>query len=190
MRGPRVNRLQRRWAIGIGGSVLLLGGFFWIARVRTHDANVGTRLVPLAAELEGIRGVYLYFGIPGADSLVAEYRDVVVKDQPADQVRAIYRELLAGPSKGRTALFPEGTDLLEAYWTERGTLYLNWNRTLTQGFRGGSSRERSLIASIVRTAGDNLPGIERVMILVEGEPAETIGGHFDVLSPLQVRDWR
>jgi len=40
------------------------------------------------------------------------------------------------------------------------------------------------------TAGENLPGIERVMILVEGEPAETIGGHFDVLSPLLVRDWR
>jgi hypothetical protein len=28
------------------------------------------------------------------------------------------------------------------------------------------------------------------MILVEGEPVETIGGHFDVLSPLSVRDWQ
>jgi hypothetical protein len=31
--------------------------------------------------------------------------------------------------------------------------------------------------------------VDRVMILVEGEPVETIGGHFDVLSPLSVRDW-
>ena len=184
-----MNRLQRRWAIGVGGSIVLLGGFFWIAHVRTNT-NIGPRLVPLASELEGIRGAYLYYGVPGADSLVSEYRDVVVKDQPADQVRAIYRELLAGPSKGHTALFPEGTELLEAYWTDRGTLYLDWNRALTSGLRAGSGRERSLIASIVRTAGDNLPGVERVMLLVEGEPAETIGGHFDVLSPLQVRDWR
>jgi spore germination protein GerM len=185
-----VNRLQRRWAIAIAGSVLVVGGFFWIARVKTHNDNAGPRIVPLAAELEGIKGAYLYFGIPGADTLVAEYRDVVVKDRPADQVRAIYRELLAGPSKGHTALFPEGTELLEAYWTDKGTLYLNWSKAMTQGFRGGSARERSLIASIVRTAGDNLPGVARVMILVEGEPAETIGGHFDVLSPLSVRDWR
>ena len=128
-----MNRLQRRWAIGIAGSVILLGGFFWIARVRTNNANLAPRLVPLAAELEGIRGAYLYFGIPGADSLVSEYRDVVVKDQPADQVRAIYRELLAGPSKGHTALFPDGTELLEAYWSDRGTLFLDWNRALTQG---------------------------------------------------------
>jgi spore germination protein GerM len=184
-----VNRLQRRWAIAIAGSIVVVGGFFWIARVRTHDQNLAPRIVPLASELEGIKGAYLYFGVPGADSLVAEYRDVVVKDRPADQVRAIYRELLAGPSKGHVALFPDGTELLEAYWTDKGTLYLDWSKALTQGFRGGTARERALIASIVRSAGENLPGVDRVMILVEGEPVETIGGHFDVLSPLSVRDW-
>ena len=185
-----MNRLNRRWLIGVLGSMAILGGFFWIARVRIQGGNQPQRLVPLASELEGIRGAYLYFGVPGADSVVSEYRDVVVKDRPADQVRAIYRELLAGPSKGHTALFPDGTELLETYWTDRGTLYLDWSRPLTQGFHGGSAREHALIASIVRTAGENLPGVERVMILVEGEPAETIGGHFDVLSPLLVRDWR
>ncbi len=185
-----MNRLQRRWAIAIAGSLIVVFGFFYIARVRTHGGDVAPRLVPLASELEGTRGVYLYFGIPGSDSLAAEYRDVVVKDRPAEQVRSIYRELLAGPSKGHTALFPDGTELLEAYWTDKGTLYLDWNRTLTQGFRGGTAREHALIASIVRTAGENLPGVDRVMILVEGEPAETIGGHFDVLSPLLVKEWQ
>lgn len=183
--------MKRRWGISVLGAILIVGGFFWLARGRQNRSeSQPSRLVPLASELEGIRGVYLYFGIPGADSLAAEYRDVVVKDRPADQVRAIYRELLAGSSKGYTSLFPEGTELLETYWTERGTLYLDWNKVITQGFRGGSARERGLIASIVRTAGENLPGVERVMILVDGEPVETIGGHFDVLSPLPVRDWR
>ncbi len=185
-----MNRLQRRWAIAIAGSLAVVIGFFTIGRMRTHDENEAPRLVPLASELEGTRGVELYFGSPGADSLSPEYRDVVVKDRPQDQVRSIYRELLAGPSREHVALFPEGTELLEAYWTDKGTLYLDWNRTLAQGFRGGSAREHALIASIVRTAGENLPGVERVMILVEGEPVETIGGHFDVLSPLPVKEWR
>jgi spore germination protein GerM len=182
--------MNRRWLLTALGAIVIVAAFFWIARGRHRASIQPSRLLPLASELEGVRGVYLYFGIPGADSLAAEYRDVVVKDRPADQVRAIYRELLAGSSKGRTNLFPEGTELLEAYWTDRGTLYLDWNKAITQGFRGGSARERALIASIVRTAGENLPGIERVMILVDGEPAETIGGHFDVLSPLPVRDWQ
>ncbi len=183
--------MKRRSAITALFAILIVAGFFWLARGRQdHSSSQPSRLVPLASELEGIRGVYLYFGIPGADSLAAEYRDVVVKDRPADQVRAIYRELLAGSSMGYTSLFPDGTELLETYWTEKGTLYLDWNKALTQGFRGGSARERGLIASIVRTAAENLPGVERVMILVDGEPAETIGGHFDVLSPLSVRDWQ
>jgi spore germination protein GerM len=148
------------------------------------------RLAPLASELEGIRGVYLYFGVPGTDSLAAEYRDVVVKDRPADRVRAIYRELIAGPTGPYESPFPQGAELRNAYYTSRGALYLDWNRALAQGFRGGSGRERQLLASIVMTAADNLPDVTQVSILIEGNPAETVGGHFDVMTPLQVAEWR
>jgi spore germination protein GerM len=183
--------MKRRWiAVGVVALVLIVAFLVSAQRRRTRDALAPGRLLPLAADLEGTRGVTLYFAAPGTDSLVAEYRDVVVKDRPADQVRAIYRELLAGPS-GRTArLFPEGTELLNTYWTERGTLYLDWNRALTVGFHGGSGRERLLLASIVRTAGENLPGVDRVAVLVEGEPLESVGGHFDTTMPLEARDWR
>ena len=148
------------------------------------------RLAPLASELEGIRGVTLYFAVPGSDSLAAEYRDVVVKDRPADRVRAIYRELLAGSSAGLESPFPTGVDLLNAYYTSRGTLYLDWNRALVQSYRGGTGRERQILGSIVLTAAENLPDVTEVALLVEGRPVETIGGHFDVMTPLQVSAWR
>jgi spore germination protein GerM len=115
---------------------------------------------------------------------------VVVKDRSADQVRAVYRELVAGPAENHVALFPEGTELVNAYLTPRGTLYLDWNRTLVTGFRGGSGRERLLLWSIVRTAAENLPEVEQVAILVDGNPVESIGGHYDVLAPLAVSEWR
>ena len=183
--------MKRRWVVTALSAILIVGGFFWLGRGRQNrSSSQPSRLLPLASELEGIRGVYLYFGIPGADSLAAEYRDVVVKDRPADQVRAIYRELVAGPSENHVALFPEGTELVNAYLTPRGTLYLDWNRTLVQGFRGGSGRERLLLGSIVRTAAENLPEVEQVAILVDGNPIETIGGHYDVLAPLAVSEWR
>jgi hypothetical protein len=183
--------VRRRWIlIGSITLVVLIGIIWFVLGPGRRGSHRPSRYSPLAAELEGVRGAFLYYGLPGSDSLVAEYRDVVVKDRPIDQVRAIYRELIAGPTGNRTTPFPEGAELLNAYWTERGTLYLDWNRTLTSAFRGGSGKERQLLASIVRTASDNLPQVQRVAILVEGSPIETIGGHFDTLLPLDVADWR
>jgi hypothetical protein len=185
-------KLTRAHWIGIV-AVVVLGGAIWawfaLGPGRGPKLSPG-RLAPLASELEGIRGVYLYYGAPGSDSLAAEYRDVVVKDRPEDQVRAIYRELVSGPTEPNEALIPSGCELINAYYTPRGTLYLNWNRALVQGFRGGSGRERQLISSIVLTAADNLPDVGQVSLLVEGVPIETIGGHYEVLTPLTVAEWR
>lgn len=186
-----LSAVRRRWIL-IGIPLLLLVGLavWWLTGPGRRGSGRLSRYSPVAAELEGVRGVFLYYGLPGSDSLVAEYRDVVVKDRPIDQVRAIYRELIAGPTGSRVTAFPEGTELLNTYWTARGTLYLDWNRTLVAGFRGGSGKERQLLTSIVRTAADNLPQVQRVAILVEGSPVETIGGHYDTFQPLAVADWR
>lgn len=182
--------MKRRYVVA-GIALIALFVVFLVTTQRRARTPLGAgRLLPLAADLEGTRGVYLFFAAPGADSLVSEYRDVVVKDRPADQVRAVYRELLAGPMGRLAPLFPEGTELLSAYLTERGTLYLDWNRALVSGFRGGSGRERLLLSSIVRTAHENFPDVEQVSVLVEGDPVETVGGHFDTLLPLNARDWR
>src|SRR5689334_14301859 len=158
-----------QWA-GIAAAVVVaLGVFAWFTiGPGRQEKLVPERLMPLAAELEGVRGVYLYFGVPGSDSLAAEYRDVIVKDRPADRVRAIYRELLAGPGGNGEATLPDGVELLNAYYTSRGSLFLDWNKVLVQGFHGGSGKEHQLLASIVLTAADNLPDVTEVSILVEG----------------------
>jgi spore germination protein GerM len=185
-------KLTRTHIIAIAAVVVLGGAIWaWFALGPGRAPRLAPeRLTPLASELEGIRGVYLYYGAPSSDSLASEYRDVVVKDRPEDQVRAIYRELIAGPTEPNELLLPAGAEVINAYYTPRGTLYLNWNRALTQGFRGGSGRERQLISSIVLTAADNLPDVSQVALLVEGAPIETIGGHYEVLTPLVVGEWR
>jgi len=182
---------RKRWvALGVAVAIVFGLAYWFTWGPGRRGGGAPSRFVPLAAELEGIRGVTLYYGVPGTDGLVAEYRDIVVKDRSPDRVRSIYRELLAGPPEGRTSPFPEGVELLNTYMTQRGTLYLDWNKILVTGFRGGTGRERQLLASIVLTAAENLPEVERVGLLVDGNPVETIGGHYDTLAPLDVADWR
>lgn len=183
--------MRRRYLLGSIALVVIAGIWLWWAYGpwRKREAAPG-RLMPLAAELEGVRGAYLYYGVAGTDTLRAEYRDVVVKDQPTDRIRAIFRELLTGPGPGLVNPFPDGVELLNTYMSRQGTLYLDWNSALVSGFRGGSGRERMLLSCIVWTAADNLPEVKRVGILIDGEPIETIGGHYDVLEPLAVGEWR
>ncbi|MCS7208095.1 MAG: GerMN domain-containing protein [Fimbriimonadales bacterium] len=81
-------------------------------------------------------------------------------------------------------VFPSGTRLLSA--TAQGsTLQLNFSRELVENFAGGSAFEAPLINAITRTAG-SFPDIERVQILVEGKPVETLGGHIDISQALPV----
>jgi hypothetical protein len=186
-----LGRGRRPWIIAAGIVVVLGVVAVLLVKAPWRKNELGpSRYSPLAAELEGVRGVYLYYGLPNSDSLVAEYRDVVVKDHPVDQVRAIFRELIAGPTGTHVSAIPDGAELLDTYWSQRGTLYLDWNRALVTGFRGGAGRERLLLASIVKSAADNIPEVQRVAILVEGSPVETIGGHYDTLLPLEAGDWR
>jgi len=185
-------KLTQRHQIGLGAAAaVVVAVILWFTVGPGRGPRLATeRLTPLASELEGIRGVYLYFGVPGSDDVAAEYRDVVVKDREADRVRAIYRELLSGSTGTYESPFPAGVELLNAFYTSRGTLYLDWNRALVDEFHGGSGRERQILASIVLTAADNLPDVTEVAILVEGNPVETIGGHYDAMTPLSVAEWR
>ncbi len=80
--------------------------------------------------------------------------------------------------------FPKGTRLLSAK-LEGTTLVLNFSKELVDKFEGGSDEEAGIINAIARTAG-SFPEIERVRILVEDKPVESIGGHIDLTEPISV----
>jgi hypothetical protein len=48
----------------------------------------------------------------------------------------------------------------------------------------GSSEEWGAVQALVLTVTKNLPAISRVILLVGGEPVETLGGHVDLTHPL------
>jgi len=45
------------------------------------------------------------------------------------------------------------------------------------------------VGALVRTLGDNLPEVKRVMIVCEGVPLASLGGHLPLDRPLELADW-
>jgi spore germination protein GerM len=135
-----------------------------------------------------VRTVQLYFESPEL-TLVPERRDVALPENPAGAVPMVVRELLKGsanPSVPR--LFPPDVLLRGAYLLPDGTVFVDLGGdTLTNGWNTGTHQEMMAAFSLVQTVVANFPEARRVRILVNGAPAETLGGHLSLsgaLSPM------
>lgn len=139
---------------------------------------------------EETRSVTLYFAGRDADGLVAETREIPVREGIEREVKAVMAALISGPEDDEAvSAIPAGTSIHEVFWVEdTGTLYLDFNRGITTG--DGSTGEYYTITTIIRTIGANFPQAGRLQFLVEGYPVETLSGHYGVSKPLDIRKWR
>jgi spore germination protein GerM len=95
-------------------------------------------------------------------------------------------ELLINPPpylKGVSSPLPKGTRLLSAE-VKGDTAYLNFSKELKENFSGGSTNEMLVVYGIVNTAC-SINGIKRVQILVDGKVIESLGGHLEIMEPLE-----
>ena len=151
------------------------------------EAPGGVQVVP-----EETRTVTLYYPDRQAESLVAEAREIAVRDGFEAQVKAVIQALSDGPENGDAVnAFPGGAAIIQVFWVEdEQTVYLDFNAELVADHPGGSTGEYFTIAMILRTIGENFPAVRRVQLLIEGSPVETIAGHYDVGEPLDILKWR
>lgn len=136
--------------------------------------------VPTPAEI--VR-VTLFF--PGVDDarLRPEERDIPRPAGPSAYVRALVAELAKGPKQaGLTGALPDKVHLRNAFLLPEGQAVLDL--AVDQGLAFGSEEEMTIVASLVDTVLQNVADTTRVRILVNGEPAETLGGHVDLTRPL------
>jgi hypothetical protein len=171
----------------IGGAVLaVLAWATWRFAVRAPAP-----VMPVAADStqSGVRAARLYFASPDGDSLIAEAREMVEAASLHERVASLVAELDRGPRGRGVAALPAGTAALRVYLDERGRMTLDLSRAFRQGFRGGSTAEVLAIASLVRTLAANLPEVRSVLIVCDGEPLRTLGGHLPLDQPLDVSDW-
>jgi len=142
-------------------------------------APPGTTPVPA---VETIR-VTLYFPDQNGLLLHAEERDIPKPSGGAAFLRALFAELQKGPTReGLMAVVPDKMQLRNAFLLPEGQAVLDL--AVDAALTYGSDEELTIVASLVDTTLQNVAETSRVRILVNGEPAETLGGHVDLTRPL------
>ena len=72
------------------------------------------------------------------------------------------------------------SDIRSIYMVESGAAVIDLNAAFADQHLSGILIEQLTVNSLVETLGVNVPGIQRVRILVDGKDRETLAGHADL----------
>lgn len=75
---------------------------------------------------------------------------------------------------------PAGADIRDVYLVDPGIAVIDVNAVFADAHRSGVLVEELTVASMVETLSANVPGINKVKILVDGKPRDTLAGHADL----------
>ena len=129
--------------------------------------------------------VHLYFASHNSYFLMAEQRVVLHSADPVGLAGTIVKALIKGPQKGLLKTIPADTRLKALFITPDGTCYVDLSEAVSKNHPGGSKSELLTIYSMVNSLVLNVPEIERVQILIDGNQAPTLAGHIDLQVPVK-----
>lgn len=140
---------------------------------------------PGAAPVTPAETVRLTLFFPGKEDakLRPEERDIPKPNGAGAALKAIFNELQRGPARPELVTpLPEKIRLRNAFLLPEGQVVLDL--AVDSGLSFGSDEELTIVASLVDTVLQNVADTRSVRILVNGEPAESLGGHVDLTHPL------
>ena len=135
-----------------------------------------------ALPVETVR-VTLFFSDSNEGKLHPEERDIPKPAEPGAFLRALFEELARGPSRpGLIGVLPPRIQLRNGFLMPSGEVVLDLAVDSSLSF--GSADELSIVSSLVDTTLQNVANTQSVRILINGEPAESLGGHVDLTRPM------
>ena len=136
---------------------------------------------PAVTPLQTVR-VTVFFPGKEDEKLHAEERDIPKPAGASAYLKALFAELQRGPTReGLFAALPPKIQLRNAFLLADGVAVLDLG---LEAPSYGSTEEVTIVAALVDTVLQNVADTTRVRLLVNGEPAETLGGHVDLTRPL------
>ena len=146
-----------------------------------EESAEGATTEPLARS-----SVEIYFPSALGNGLVGEYREIFDTVTPGDRAKQIIADLISGPTSPEALrVLPPGTRLRQVFVLDNGVAYIDFSAELTEGLGGGSMSELLAVYSIIDSVAFGVQEIQRVALLVNGRPLETLNGHLDLRRPLR-----
>jgi Sporulation and spore germination len=194
--------MPRRFALALLALLLLLLGALLVGR-RLRGPAPAASAVPTLRPTAVIpptpipaRRVSMYFESPADDRLHPEARDLPAALDDVAFLRSIAAAVMDGPRRPELVKpFPDGWSLRGAYLLRDGIAVVDLSppplsaprepgTPVGPRWQAGSHEEDTAIQSLAVTLAKNLPAVTRVVLLVGGDAAETLGGHADLTHPI------
>jgi len=164
-------------------AVLGMSLYAWHMRGRAAATPVpsldsGPVVAPVAGNTERVTLFVAYVDIEVLRSQSAQIPMPSVRQQRAEEVlRALIALYL---DKSSPHPIPPGSDIRSVYLVDPGLAVIDVNAAFADGHRSGVLAEELTVTSLIQTLSENIPGILKVKILVEGKQRDTLAGHADL----------
>ena len=163
-------------------AALGLGGYVW--RLKRHASHAPQIEEPahVAPPVTGPKeDVTLYVAYDNPGTLVPRSATIALPQGRQERAQEVLQALLARyREEDSSHPIPAGSEIRNVYLIDPGMAVIDVNAALADGHRSGILVEELTVISLVETLAVNVPGVNRVKILVDGKERETLAGHADI----------
>jgi hypothetical protein len=178
--------IPRHLKIGVAAMLALalaMSVYAWRMRGGMQQAEPAAAYIhPVTAPVQGpTEPVTLYVAYDDPGSLRAQGASIPLPAGRQERAQELLRALL-GLYLEKSSSHPlgAGAEIRDVYLVDPGLAVIDTNDAFADGHRSGILVEELTVASMVQTLAANIPGINRVKILVGGKERETLAGHADL----------
>ncbi len=172
------------WISALLLTAMLAGIYAWRIRERvpleTPIADARPVAPPAAGPTEHVT-LYVAHDDPGV--LFAQPAAIPLPAERQQRAHELLRALLSRylEKSSPHPLAPDA-DIRAVYLIDPGIAVIDLNSSFAAGHRSGIMIEELSVVSLIHTLSENIDGITRVKILVDGKQAETLAGHVDLTN--------
>jgi len=184
--------IPRHLLIGVTALLIIVISMgIYLRHMRRRAGEVGpwaSASLPVAPPATGpTETVTLYVANDAAGVLIARSAQIPLPGGRQQRAEELLRALLRiYQQPGAAHPMVPAADIRSIYLVDPGAAVIDLNGAFADQHRSGVLPEHLTVNSLVETLAINVPGIQRVNILVEGESRDTLAGHADLRQTFDV----
>ncbi|MDD2852018.1 MAG: GerMN domain-containing protein [Desulfuromonadaceae bacterium] len=173
---------RKKISVGTVVPFLVCALFFSIMIWQKYNSSHDLPAPPPQQGEEARRSVALFFALDGS-RLVRESREIYPCESEAVCVKSVLDEIVNGPVGDFDKTVPDGT-MIHSVSVSGNQATIDLNGIFSEAMLSGSAAEMLAVYSLVNTVAVNFPGIQKVKLNIDGNPAAILR-HLDLTEPLQ-----